>query len=107
MHKALLVFDVTGYISIVCFSGFCLVLIFKKRDITSHYIKMYYVFMIGFLFLDYFFNAVVQSNFSNYGVERIIKAVIVAALWTYYLNVSTRVKQTFIVPYKERELSEV
>lgn len=107
IHKAFLVFDVTGYICLVCFSVFCLVLIFKKRDITPHYIKMYYVFMIGFLFLEYFFNAIVQNNFSNYGVEKIIKAVIVAALWTYYLNVSTRVKQTFIVPYKDRELSEV
>jgi hypothetical protein len=103
LHKAFLVFDVTGYISLVCFSVFCMVLMFKKRDITPHYIKMYYVFMVVFLFLEYFFNAFVKNDFSNYGVEQIIKAVIVAVIWTYYLNVSTRVKQTFIVPHKAEE----
>jgi transglutaminase-like putative cysteine protease len=104
MHKAFLVFDVTGYISMICFSTFCVVLMFKKRDITPHYIKMYYAFVIAFLFLDYFFNAVVQNDFSNYRVEQIIKAIVVAVVWTYYLNVSTRVKQTFVVPYKAGEV---
>ncbi|ASU32367.1 DUF3857 domain-containing protein [Mucilaginibacter xinganensis] len=99
MHKALLVFEVLGYVSVICFSAFCALLVFKKRDITAHYVKMYYLFMVIFLFLNYFFNAFVKNDFSDYGVTQIVKAIIVAALWTYYLNVSTRAKQTFVVPY--------
>jgi hypothetical protein len=99
MYKSLLVYEVIGYVSLICFSVFCLVLVFKKRDIAPRFLKAYYLTMVGYLFLDYFFNSLVEREFSNYGMEQIIKAVIIAALWTYYLNVSNRVKQTFVVPY--------
>ncbi|MDP9077000.1 MAG: DUF3857 domain-containing protein [Bacteroidota bacterium] len=97
VHKAFLVFEVIGYSSLICFSVFCIILVAKKRDITPHYLKIYFAAFIAFLFLEYFFNAVLHNDFSNYGVERIIKAVIVAGLWTYYLTVSNRVRETFVV----------
>jgi hypothetical protein len=99
MHKAQLVFEVIGYVCIICFSVFCLVLILNKRDISPRFIKLNYLFIVVYLFSDYFFNAFVNQEFSNYNIQQIIKAVIVAALWTYYLNTSDRVKQTFVVPY--------
>jgi len=99
MHKALLGFEITGYISLACFSLFCVVLILNKRDISPRFVKLNYLCIVMFLFIDYFFNAFVKQEFSNYDVQQIIQAVVVAAIWTYYLNVSTRVKQTFVVPY--------
>ncbi len=101
MNRALLVFETTSKIASICFSVFCLILIFKKRDISPRFLKMYYLFIVIFLFIDYFFNAFVKGNFSTYDVGQIVERIIVAAIWTYYLNVSTRVKQTFIVPYPD------
>jgi transglutaminase-like putative cysteine protease len=98
-NRVLLIFETTGYLVLVCYSIFCLILIFKKRDIATHFVKNYYLVMVIFLFIDYFFNAFIKGEFSNYDVEQIIKAVIIASLWTYYLNVSNRVKETFVVPY--------
>ncbi|MGZ3766606.1 MAG: DUF2569 family protein, partial [Mucilaginibacter sp.] len=94
-----LIFEVIGHISLMGFSIFCLVLVLNKRDIAPHFIKLNYLITVIFLFIDYFFNAFVKHEFSDYHMRQIIESVIVAALWTYYLNVSTRVKQTFIVPY--------
>src|SRR5260370_24868076 len=99
MLKALLTFEVIGYVSVICSSVFCLLLVLNKRDISPRFIKLNYLFTVIYLFVDYFFNAFVKQEFSNYDVQQIIQAVIVAALWTYYLNVSSRVKQTFVVPY--------
>jgi len=99
VNRILLIFETMGYVALTCFAAFCLVLIFKKRDIAPRLIKGYYLFMVIFLFVDYFFNSYVNGKFSNYDVEQIIQAVVVAAIWTYYLNVSTRVRETFVVPY--------
>jgi transglutaminase-like putative cysteine protease len=98
-NRILLIFETTGYVALICYSIFCMILILKKRDITTHFVKGYYLVMVVFLFIDYFLNAFIKGEFSNYDVEQIIKAVIVASLWTYYLNVSNRVKETFVVPY--------
>jgi hypothetical protein len=99
MNRILLIFEISGYVALICYSAFCLVLVFKKRDIAPNYIKRYYLFMVIFLFIEYFFNALVNGQFSNYDVEQIVKAVLVAGIWTYYLNISNRVKETFVVPY--------
>ena len=71
----------------------------KKRDIAPQFIKLNFLFNVIFLFAGYFFSGFVKQDFSNYSMERIIETVIVAALWTYYINTSNRVKQTFVVPY--------
>jgi hypothetical protein len=99
--RVLLIFEGAGNVALICFSVFCLVLIFKKRDIAARFIKLYYVSMVIFLFIDYFFNAFVEGKSSDYEMEQLIQQVIVAAVWTYYLNVSTRVTQTFVVPYPD------
>jgi hypothetical protein len=101
INRALLIFEGAGNIALICFSGFCLVLIFKKRDIATRFTKMYYVFMVIFLFIDYFFNSFVKGKSSDYEVEKLVQQIIIAAVWTYYLTVSTRVKQTFVAPYPE------
>lgn len=99
LYKSLLLFEVAGYVAVICYSVFCLVLIFKKRDITVYYLKRYYVTIVALLFIDFFFNSFVRQKISSYDIEQFIKAVTVSALWTYYLNTSERVRETFIVPY--------
>jgi len=99
LNRALLIFETIGYVSFTCYSIFCIVLVAKKRDITTHTLKIYYISMVSFLFIDYFFNGYVNGKFSNYEGEQILKSVLVAACWTYYLNTSTRVRSTFIIPY--------
>jgi len=97
-NRALLTFEVIGYVSLICYSVFCLVLVFKKRDITASVLKIYYISLICFLFIDYFFTGYVNGRLSNYEGERLLESVFLAACWTYYLNTSTRVKSTFIMP---------
>jgi len=63
VHRVLLTFEITGYIALICYSVFCLVLVFKKRDISPRFLKGYYLFMVIFLFIDYFFNAFLNKNF--------------------------------------------
>jgi hypothetical protein len=99
INRALLVFEIIGKTAIVCLSVFCLVLIFKKRDITPHFLKIYYFSYVAFLFIDYLLNAFLKGNFSTDDVGGIIEQIVVAAIWTYYVNNSIRVRQTFIVPY--------
>ena len=99
MSRILLIFEVIGYVSVLCYSVFCLLLVFKKRDISVRYLKGYFLFAVGFLFMDYMLQAILKRELSSYDMEQFIKAVIAAVIWTYYLNVSTRVKETFVVPY--------
>ncbi len=98
-NRALLIFEITGNVALMCITAFCLVLVLKKRDIAPRFLKLNFLFNVIFLFVGYFFSGFVKQDFSNYSMERIIETVIVAALWTYYINTSTRVKQTFVVPY--------
>ncbi len=99
LNKALIIFEVTGNVALICISAFCLVLVLKKRDIAPRFLKLNFLFNVIFLFIGYFFNGFVKQDFSNYSMQRIIETVIVTALWTYYINTSPRVKQTFVVPY--------
>jgi hypothetical protein len=98
-HRISLLFEGAGYMGVICYSFFCLVLVLQKRDITAKYIKGYYIFFVLFLFLDTVFTSFIQNKLLSYDVEQFIKMVVVAALWTYYLNTSDRVQETFIVPY--------
>ena len=99
LHRISLLFEGAGYVAMICYSLFCLVLVLQKRDITAKYIKSYYIFIVMFLFVDTVFTSLIQNKLLSYDIEQFIKMVIVAALWTYYLNTSVRVQQTFIVPY--------
>jgi transglutaminase-like putative cysteine protease len=102
-HRALLIFELTGYIITICFSVFCIILVVRKRDIAPRFIKLYYLISVIFLFIDYFFTLYVKVDYANSSIEQLIEAVIMAALWTYLLNTSARVQETFIVPRPQPE----
>ncbi|HEY4326260.1 MAG TPA: DUF3857 domain-containing protein [Mucilaginibacter sp.] len=99
VNRGQLFFEIIGKTSIICLSIFCLVLIFKKRDITPRFLKLYYLSVVAFLFVDFLLNAFIKGNFSSDEVVNVVEKIMVAVIWTYYLNISTRVRQTFVVPY--------
>jgi len=99
VYRMLLIFEMAGNVALICCCCFCLVLIFKKRDIAPHFTKRFFLFSVIFIFCDYLLSSFLKFQLSNYDVDEVVKAVIVAAIWTYYLNVSVRVRETFIVPY--------
>ncbi|BAU54638.1 DUF3857 domain-containing protein [Mucilaginibacter gotjawali] len=99
VYRLLLIFEMIGNVGLASFCCFCLLLIVKKRDIAPYFIKRLLLFSVLFIFCDYLLNAFFKAQLSNYDDEQIIQAVIMAAIWTYYLNISERVKSTFIVPY--------
>jgi hypothetical protein len=101
VHRMLLLFEVAGYIALICISVFCLLLVFNKRDIAPRFLKGYYMALVSFLLIDCIFNAVFDGKLSNGAMETVIQGVIVAALWTYYLNTSERVRRTFVIPYPD------
>jgi hypothetical protein len=98
-NRSLLIFEIIGKILLACLSVFCLILVFKKRDIAPRFLKIYFLSVGAFLFLDYILNAFLKGNFTTDQVGRIVERIIVAAIWTYYINISTRVRQTFVIPY--------
>ncbi|HWZ02663.1 MAG TPA: DUF2569 domain-containing protein, partial [Mucilaginibacter sp.] len=99
IYRALLLFEMIANMGLISYCCFCLLLIFKKRDIAPPMIKRLLLFSVLFISCDYLLNTFLKAQLSNYDDEQIIQAVVMAAIWTYYLNVSTRVKATFIVPY--------
>ena len=99
INRAILVFEIIGYSSVICYAIFCLVLVFKKRDITPRFVKIYYLYLICILLIDDSVNAYITGRFSNYAMEQILESVFIAICWTYYFNTSTRAKATFVIPY--------
>jgi len=88
-----------------CFTGLLLVLFFKKRD---SFPVLYSVFMAGTLaylivdaaVINLFFNLSVSGE----SVSQIIRQIIAVAIWIPYLNMSERVRETFVNKYGKRTL---
>ena len=99
LNRAILVFEMIGYSSLICYAVFCLVLVFKKRDITPHFVKIFYLCLVCFLLIDDSVNAYITGRFPTYAVEQILKSVFIAICWTCYFNTSARAKATFVIPY--------
>jgi len=93
-------FEMVGHVIFFCLSIFCLVLFLKKRDVLPRYIIGYFAFGVVFNVA----NMIFISNVSHFKVPEaystaIIRSCVTAAIWIPYFIVSTRVKETFIVPY--------
>lgn len=93
-------FEMSGHLIFLCYSIFCLVLFLKKRDILPKYIIGYFVFGVIFNIANLvFFSSVAHVKTPGDYSTAIFRSVVVAAIWIPYFMVSTRVKETFIVPY--------
>ena len=99
LNRAMIIYKVIGYAALFCFSVFCLVLVFNKRDIAPRTIKVYYMFMVLFFAVGYIFGVFIKGEFFEDGFTQMFRPIIAAVLWTYYLNTAERVKRTFIIPY--------
>jgi hypothetical protein len=98
--KAHLIFQVAGNMTLLCYALFCLVLCLKRRDILPKFIIGYLLFAIAFRIADYVFVAsVTHMQIPKTFTEAIISSIIGGAIWIPYFIKSTRVKETFIVPY--------
>ncbi|MEO6630990.1 MAG: DUF2569 domain-containing protein, partial [Mucilaginibacter sp.] len=79
---------------------FCLVLFLNRRDILPKYMIGYLVYGILFRVADLIFvHSVSRMTISNQFSQAVISSVVAGAIWIPYFLISTRVKETFIVPY--------
>jgi len=98
--KSQQVFSVLGYVIIACYAIFCLVLFLKRRDILPKYIIGYFSFALAFHVANYVFIAsVTHYEIPQEYFNGITRSAVVAAIWIPYFLKSSRVHETFIVPY--------
>ncbi|WP_295791605.1 DUF3857 domain-containing protein [Mucilaginibacter sp.] len=98
--KAHIIFKVAGSVILMAYSLFCLVLFLNRRDILPKYMIGYLVYGIVFRVADLIFvHSVSRLAISNQFSEAVISSVVAGAIWIPYFLKSTRVKETFIVPY--------
>jgi hypothetical protein len=103
LFKLLIIFETGGNLITFCFPVFCLILIFKKRDIAPRYITAFYLSCLLFVVLDYFWALCISIN-STSAPTQIARALVVVAVWVPYFRISTRVKETFIEPYPKHNI---
>lgn len=97
--KAIFTFEAIGNTFLMCYALFCLILLLNKRDILPRFIIGLYAFSVLFFVVDYVWAKAVFSTVGNEAAFTAMRAVLVSAIWIPYFKRSTRVEQTFIVPY--------
>jgi hypothetical protein len=98
--KAHFAFAVAGNIIIATLAVFCLVLFLNRRDILPRAIIVYFGFALlfniaNFIFISYVSHYKIPSAYPT----SVLRSFIIAAIWITYFIKSTRVQETFIVPY--------
>ncbi|HEY8929778.1 MAG TPA: DUF3857 domain-containing protein [Mucilaginibacter sp.] len=104
--KAHVIFKIVGDTLLICYAVFCLVLMLKRRDILPKFIIGYFLYAVvlrigDYAMISYASKLQIPDEFG----ETIFRTIVVAAIWVPYFMRSTRVKQTFIVPYPEHNYS--
>ena len=102
IHKAMLIFELASYVFIILYSLYCLFIIFKRRDIAPHYLKIYFLITIIFSTIDYLLRLYFKMG-DDKDITDLLVEISIACIWTYYLNVSLRVRETFVIPYIQQE----
>jgi hypothetical protein len=98
--KIIIAFETAGNIILMCYAVFCLILLLNKRDIFPKAIIGYLLFNVTFLLIDYLVALPLHNDpISQKALYTLIRICITAAIWIPYFRISTRVKDTFIVPY--------
>jgi len=98
--KSQLVFETACDIILAGYAVFCLVLFFNRRDILPRFIIGYYLYALAFCTADYFFaSSVSHHQLPDSYLKAVIQSLVLAAIWVPYFLRSSRVQETFIVPY--------
>ena len=98
--KAHLIFQVAGNVILMSYALFCLVLFLNRRDILPKYMIGYLAYGVLFRITDLIFvHGVSRMAISDKFSQALISSIIAGAIWIPYFLKSTRVKETFIVPY--------
>ncbi|RYY36831.1 MAG: DUF3857 domain-containing protein [Sphingobacteriaceae bacterium] len=99
-YKTIIAFEVLGNVFVFCYATFCLVLLLTRRDILPRYITIYYVSVIVVNFADWIFIMGLNNDeATSTALNSFVKSVIIGGIWLLYFARSTRVKETFIMPY--------
>ncbi|WP_439697599.1 DUF3857 domain-containing protein [Mucilaginibacter sp. AW1-7] len=99
-HKLLLVVGAGGNIILMMLAVFCLILLLNKRDIFPKVITGYFLYVLGFGAVFYIISLTVHDEkVVSQSLYFLIRACVVSAIWIPYFKRSTRVEDTFIVPY--------
>ena len=99
-YKLFVIMEVTCFIALMFYSVYCLVLLLNKRDILPKVITGYFLFTVAFVLVDFVWTLTIKSNrIVQPHPYILVYAMIVAAIWIPYFKKSSRVEDTFIVPY--------
>lgn len=105
-YRFVLWFEVTCNAVDIVLTAFCLVLFLRRRDILPQAVICLFAWRLGFMITDH----VLISYLKNFTTLLSITPnqwinIVVAATWIAYFRRSTRVQETFIVPYPETNFS--
>lgn len=101
--RAVLCFEVAANLLLATYAIFCLIAMFKRRDIFPRLIIVFYVVNVVVIVLDHvfaYYSSLSMPVTANDAGD-IAKAVITGAIWITYFSISRRVKTTFTVPYPQ------
>ncbi len=97
-------FELFYYIVIFVFAILNLFLFFKQRDTLPRSITAMYLCIVVFFSIDYVLSIMFASQFSSFPIDTsakdLVRSIVAAFIWIPYFNRSTRVKETFVYPYK-------
>ncbi|WP_183559730.1 DUF3857 domain-containing protein [Mucilaginibacter sp. SP1R1] len=98
--KLLTIVGATGNIILMVYAIFCLVLLLNKRDILPRVITGYFVFAVIFTLIYYVLAlSTNNSNITESALTALSRSILVSMIWISYFKRSSRVEDTFIVPY--------
>jgi transglutaminase-like putative cysteine protease len=92
-------FEALGNVILICYACFCFILLIKRRDIFPKYTIGLYAFTFIFQLTDNVLSKVVIGSVDDKEITSMVRTMFFTAIWISYLVKSTRVAQTFVMPY--------
>ena len=104
--RSMLIFETTFNVVLIGYCLFCVVLLLNRRDILPKYITGLYILNLAYAITDYIFAYNINNgNVTQNAALAIVKAMVGAVIWIPYFKRSSRVEETFIVPYPPHNYS--
>src|SRR5690606_27100925 len=93
LYVMLIILEFVGNTGIIFFSGYCVYLMLKRRDIFPQTLFFLLMFQLVFVVLDTILAAIIFKQSSNVyeGMSEVFRAIIFALIWSLYIFNSTRV----------------